>query len=304
LNDPAFAAIPVLIYFHESQWTYPTSPHSPVDHHYGYTNLLSAIAAEACVFNSRFHRDTFLEASERFVRRMPDSKSAHDWNQLKLKCHVIAPGIDLRDTAWSRTHQANDAVRETLKAPLPTRSKVIGWVSRWESDKRPDRFANMLRDLARQDQNFQLILLGARTGISGRSPCEALEKIRRDHGDRILYDGFAPTAPEYWHWLSKMDFVVSTADHEFFGIAICEAMHAGVIPVVPNRLSYPELVPPDCLYESSEEAIAMLCKSEDTRQSLTAACRACANRFDRKQTARMIDERVDRLIVNHRIGRT
>jgi len=37
--------------------------------------------------------------------------------------------------------------------------------------------------------------------------------------------------------------VVSTAKHEFFGVAAVEAMAAGAIPVFPNALSYPELIP-------------------------------------------------------------
>ncbi|MEO1530239.1 MAG: DUF3524 domain-containing protein, partial [Planctomycetota bacterium] len=38
-------AVPLVVYFHENQWAYPTAPPARVDHHYGYTNLLSAIAA-------------------------------------------------------------------------------------------------------------------------------------------------------------------------------------------------------------------------------------------------------------------
>ena len=35
---------------------------------------------------------------------------------------------------------------------------------------------------------------------------------------------------------------VSAAAHEFFGIAVVEAMAAGCVPVLPTRQSYPELV--------------------------------------------------------------
>ena len=51
-----------------------------------------------------------------------------------------------------------------------------------------------------------------------------------------------------------MDVVVSTADHEFFGIAVCEAVWAGAIPIVPNRLSYVELFPDSPRYEDLNEA--------------------------------------------------
>ena len=41
--------------------------------------------------------------------------------------------------------------------------------------------------------------------------------------------------------LESSDVVVSTAIHEFFGIAIAEAAAAGAIPIVPRRLAYPEI---------------------------------------------------------------
>ena len=43
--------------------------------------------------------------------------------------------------------------------------------------------------------------------------------------------------------LSRADWVLSTASHEFFGIAVVEAMLMGCLPWLPDRLSYPELVP-------------------------------------------------------------
>ena len=42
--------------------------------------------------------------------------------------------------------------------------------------------------------------------------------------------------------LKESDIFISTADHEFFGIAAVEAVAAGCIPVVPEHLAYPEVL--------------------------------------------------------------
>lgn len=289
LNDSTFASIPVLNYFHESQWTYPTAATGrQADHHFGYTNLLSAIAANACVFNSRFHQDTFLEASESFVRRMPDSKSVHDWSALKAKCHVIMPGIEFRNEKSSS--RSPDFDKEHLRIP------VIGWVSRWENDKRPDQFLRLLEMLRERDRPFRLVLLGARpTDRNGASNAN-LVKIQQCCADQILHDGFAVSADAYWRWLGEIDYVVSTADHEFFGIAIAEAMHAGAIPIVPDRLSYQELVPDACRYKSLDQAAEMLCRELEGWQATRVACQAQSKKLDRRITTQAIDDLIDRLV--------
>jgi glycosyltransferase involved in cell wall biosynthesis len=45
--------------------------------------------------------------------------------------------------------------------------------------------------------------------------------------------------------LSWADCIVSTAHHEFFGLAVVEAAAAGCLPLLPPRRAYPELFPPD-----------------------------------------------------------
>jgi len=132
---PELSRTPSAVYFHENQWTYPKSPNARVDHHYGYTNLVTALAADACFFNSAFHRSEFLAASQAFVGRMPDARSPHDIEGLRDRCEVIPPGFDLPGELPPRA-----AASETLR---------IGWVHRWGYDKRPDRFLQLLEMLDR-----------------------------------------------------------------------------------------------------------------------------------------------------------
>jgi glycosyltransferase involved in cell wall biosynthesis len=71
-------------------------------------------------------------------------------------------------------------------------------------------------------------------------------------GPRVLAWGYAPDQDAYRAMLRLSDIVISTAIQEFFGISVIEALYCGCVPVLPRRLSYPELLPVEhhaaCLY--------------------------------------------------------
>jgi glycosyltransferase involved in cell wall biosynthesis len=129
------------------------------------------------------------------------------------------------------------------------RARIV-WNHRWEHDKRPDRF---MRAVDRLEGDFDVVLLGE-DRLGGDPVREAFES---ELGDRLVWSGFAER-DRYVALLNDSDIVVSTADHEFFGISVVEAIGAGCFPVLPNRLSYPELIPPgfhdDVLYAGSDPA--------------------------------------------------
>lgn len=283
--------VPTTIYFHENQWTYPLAPTARPDFHYGYTNLVSALSADQCLFNSAYHRDDFVAASARFLARMPDSRRCHDLDRLRETCRVVPPGFS--------EFSVGDEDRVDAGTPVQ-RPVTIGWVSRWESDKRPDRLFELLRSLEDQGADFRLILLGPRSGDG----CQEHRKIVDRYADRIRFDGFADSIQEYRRWLAKMDFVVSTADHEFFGIAICEAIWAGAIPVVPNRLSYPELVAAPYRYDDPAAAARMILDRTDAFQIPTTHRRAveeCRKRVEKFQARHVVRE-LDDILKNVAIG--
>ncbi len=247
-------------YFHENQWAYPTASQARTDHHYGFTNWLTAVASHQCWFNSEFNRDSFLSGSFEFLRRMPDGKATRPLASVKQRCRVLSPGF------------VPPAIASDEKRPHSIERPIrIGWVSRWEMDKRPDRFVEVLNQLERAGVEFELILLGER-GRQTEQVTSAMQRYR----PRILHDGYAPTDDEFAAQLEKMDVVLSTADHEFFGIAIRQAIWAGAIPVCPNGLAYAEFVPRELRFDSLAEAaqIIQTLTPADSRDRWRADCRA------------------------------
>lgn len=268
----------IIVYFHENQWAYPAAPESQVDHHYGYTNLLSAAAATECWFNSAYNRDSFLELSHAFVSSMPDSRRAIDLDRIAAASRVIAPGFD---------PPIDPSPHPGARSPLR-----IGWVGRFEHDKRPDRFLELLKRLHRRKLPFELILLGQR----GRS-CETLDEIRQAFGAVIRFDGYAKSRQQYGRWLGEIDVVVSTAEHEFFGIAICESIWAGAIPVTPNDLSYREYVPDELRYESLDQAESIIAKLSERRDwaTLSQDCRNRIADYRIDQVVNRVDQELKRI---------
>jgi len=73
----------------------------------------------------------------------------------------------------------------------------------------------------------------------------AFAEIERRFADRIDRWGYQEGRAAYRACLAWGDVIVSTARHEFFGLAVAEAAAAGCLPILPPRLAYPELFPPD-----------------------------------------------------------
>ncbi|MCY4411345.1 MAG: glycosyltransferase, partial [Caldilineaceae bacterium] len=133
----------------------------------------------------------------------------------------------------------------------------------------------LLYRLEETGHNFRLALAGE----NFRNVPGEFEEAKTRLAHRIEHWGFLPSRSEYLALLREADLVVSTADHEFFGISILEAVQAGVFPLLPNRLSYPELIPPDlhaaCLYENEDDlyvkAVARLAMPRQAPPSLRRA---------------------------------
>ena len=99
-----------------------------------------------------------------------------------------------------------------------------------------------------QNIDFRLKIMGQSFQRQPAVFSEAQSKLAH----KIDHFGYVKSRNEYIRQLCQSDIVISTATHEFYGISVLEAIRAGCIPVLPNRLSYPELFPSEYLYEDGE----------------------------------------------------
>jgi len=214
--------IPRVVYFHENQLTYPFTTRDERDHHFGFTNFTTALAADAVWFNSRFHLEAFYAALRKWLLKMPDHRPEREIELAEHKSSVQPPGVDVPSAASSR----------------PDGPLRILWAARWEHDKNPETFFEALEKLDALDMDFRLDVIGE----SFRQTPPVFHRARTRFAHRVDRWGYQPTRQLYQQALKAADVFVSTANHEFFGIAAVEAIAAGAYPLLPRRLAYPEVL--------------------------------------------------------------
>ena len=225
-------SVPVYTYFHENQFAYPNQIHDKRDAHYPLINFTSGLASDGLAFNSKYNLSTYLAGCRRLEKMAPDMR--HDFSS-KISAKAIVLSLPFDYAAIDTAKQ----IGEQSSVPL------IIWNHRWEHDKCPELFFETLFSLAENGISFQLCVLGQSFIRNPPIFAEAKERLK----EQIVNFGFVDSREEYIQWLKKGTLVVSTASHEFFGMAIMEAVRAGCRPFLPNDLSYPELFGAEYLYE-------------------------------------------------------
>jgi len=231
---PALAQIPTIVYFHENQFAYPEQRGRIGYQNYKLTNLYTALAAGKILFNSAYNMRTMLDGAQRLLSAMPDGVPKGVVEKIESRSAVLPVPLE------KRCYLAGS------KPPGPLR---IVWNHRWEHDKAPERFFGALYRLRERKVSFDLHLLGQRF----RDLPPGFDGARERLGDSVKNWGFVEGEKEYRLILASADLVVSTALHDFQGLAVLEAVAAGCLPVVPDRLAYRELFPESFRYSSREE---------------------------------------------------
>ncbi|MCL7938865.1 DUF3524 domain-containing protein [Halomonas sp. ATCH28] len=232
---PHLGAARRVVYFHENQFAYPESEGQRPQGEARMVNLYSALAADRVVFNSAYNRDSFIDGARDFLKRMPENLPAAAPLERLRECARVLP-VPIDPVAG--------------RGRTSSRGRLIVWNHRWEYDKNPDDFFAVLIALAERGVAFELAVMGQRFR---RYPA-IFDTARQRLADRLVAWGPQPR-DEYLALLDRAAIVVSTTWHEFQGLALMEAAQRGALPLVPERLCFPELYPEACRYDGTREGL-------------------------------------------------
>ena len=244
---PNLANIPSILYFHENQFIYPPSQANKkhlLDPKM--VTLYAAIAADKLVFNSPYNQQSFIAGVKELLNQLPE-KMPLDLAQLLSEKSLVLP-VPLQPVSPLKVAYTGTKDDVTL---WPKRERTwslrLIWAARWEYDKGPQQLQAILRQLSHRHVDFKLCVLGQ----SFRQQPVEFEQIKAEFNSHLVQFGYATSRQQYLNWLAGGDLILSTALHEFQGLAVQEAVQQGCTPVLPNRLVYPQMFGSDFVYESS-----------------------------------------------------
>ncbi len=283
------AGIPVAIYFHENQLSYPWSEDDPDpglkrDVHYGFINYTSALVADAVLFNSAYHLTSFISELSGLLAAFPDYNEPESAGEILAKSSVLPLGVDL--VALDKHRIGRD----------PDSPPLILWNHRWEYVKNSDDFFAALFILADEGLEFEVAVLGE--SFSKYPP--VFDEAKQRLGKRIIQFGYADDPAEYARWLWRADILPVTSNHDFFGASTVQAIHCCCVPLLPDRLAFPEHLPEDLhdrfLYRGTEELIGRL-RRLIGEHPVTAdpALREFVVQYDWENMSKIYDEKFVRL---------
>lgn len=229
--------VPSIVYFHENQFAYPLTPGVPASVEPRMVQLYSLLAADRVVFNSRYNRDTFAAGAARFLARMPDGLPAGRIEAIAASAEVIP--VPVRDVFFDQ---------EAVEPPAPPR---LIWHHRWEYDKGPERLLTAVLYLVERGLDFRLELAGQRF----RETPAPLRELKQRFPGQVADHGYLDET-DYPRFLAAGGHALSTAVHDFQGLAMLEAAAAGCVPAVPDRLAYPEWFDARYRYPSHDDPAA------------------------------------------------
>jgi glycosyltransferase involved in cell wall biosynthesis len=238
---PRIAQLPTLLYFHENQFVYPLGSKQRSNNvEPQLVPLYSALCADAIVFNSNYNRSTFLQGTRELLKKLPDQLPPELLERIE-KSEVLPVPLE-------------EFLFEPVTSAMLVRPKQIldvVWNHRWEYDKGPKLLLCLAQAILTQRLPIRLHVVGQQFR-SSPVEFEKIATLLEQHAADLEIDqgsfGFVEKRERYIYLLTRCEVVLSTALHDFQGLAIQEACTLGCTPLVPDALVYPEYIDSKFLY--------------------------------------------------------
>ena len=220
-------------YFHENQMSYPLQQESPSfnqekinqQHIFPAFHLNQILTADKVFFNSYFNKEDTFQKLNTFISTRPEKVMKTSLSKIFKEAEVIPVGLE--------------------PCPLKTipmwkdRPKRILWNHRWEYDKNPEEFFRLVSPILERNSTYELSLIGE----NNRDDEGYFREFKNQYSGQITAFGYIEQRNSYWQELVQCRVLPVTSNHDFLGLSILEATSVGVIPMLPKRMVYPELIP-------------------------------------------------------------
>lgn len=252
---PALAQTPLWLYCHENQFAYPSSSTQQArgalkhDLDVKMVFLYNCLCADTISFNSGWNRHTALQGLEQLIKAFPEKFDNQILEKVRKKSDVLAVPLN----CLSADTKANN---QSLGGESALR---IVWNHRWEYDKGPEYLLAFVKALSKRKLPKRILpIVLDIVGQQFRQRPEAFARLQQffdGENSTVKLDnfGFIESRETYLKCLQEADIVLSTALHDFQGLSMLEAVQLGCVPLLPDRLAYPEYFDERFLYKWDDE---------------------------------------------------
>jgi glycosyltransferase involved in cell wall biosynthesis len=133
--------------------------------------------------------------------------------------------------------EATSAFRPMNRIQAQARTHVHGlrtylWVGRFDVNKDPLTLIKAFLSFAKHHSDVRLYVIYQQDDLLGE-----VRALLTDYATQIILVGKIPHL-ELVYWFNSVDFIISTSHYESGGIAVCEGMSCGCIPILSDIPSF------------------------------------------------------------------
>lgn len=270
--------LPLILLFLEHDFAWPQSSDTKkVLAAMPMLTLASTTVANKLIFQSKYSYQSFMDGARHILL-------SAEVDKIEAKSQIVPAGVDFSGLEKNRAEKQNE---------IPT----ILFNHRCDYDKNWSQFLDAVSVLHSDGIKFDLILTGS---SNEKVPGELNGRIA-ELEDHVTHFGYVESRDEYAKLLWKSDIVCSTSLQECFGISVVEAIFTDCFPILPNRLSYPELIPSEYhgqhLYNTSDELVQLLRGAIANHAALKQeSLRKYVEKFDWSIVAPQIDDVIESVV--------